>query len=77
MTLRIPKPNLFDKILKKFGKKRAVFIPENAHDKYGQHVYASCQKENFFKALFRPKGSELPEGTIDIYSSQGANRRCL
>lgn len=67
MTIKVPQPNAFDKILKYLGKKRAVFIPENAYEKHGQYVYALCKKENFCKALFRPKGAKLPEGTVDIY----------
>ena len=70
MTLRFPQPGLFDKILRRFGKKRAVFIPQNAHEKYGYDVYLTCHTENFFKALFRPKDARLPEGSVDLYSLQ-------
>ncbi len=55
MTIKIQKPNIFDKILKLFGKEREVIIPEGAkkiYRKYGPHVQIKAKKENFFKALF-------------------------
>jgi len=70
MTVKIPKPNFFDKLLKFLGKKRGVIVPTNAYEKYGQYVYASCQRESFWKALFRPKERDLPEDYVDIYTLQ-------
>ena len=75
MTVKIPKPNFFDKLLNFLGKKRGVIVPTNAYEKYGQYVYASCQRESFWKALFRPKGSNLPDDTADIYSLQPTFRK--
>jgi len=70
MTIKIPEPNIFDKILKSIGKKRAVKIPAKIYEKYGQHIYVVGQRENFWKAFMRPKNKKLPEGTVDIYSMQ-------
>jgi hypothetical protein len=55
MTIRIPDDNILDKILKLFGKKREIIMPEGAEEiyrKYGPHVQIKAKKENFFKALF-------------------------
>lgn len=52
------------------GKKRAVTIPKNIYEKYGQYTYAYCEKESFLKALLRSKNNDLPEGTVDIYYLQ-------
>jgi len=66
MTVKIPKPNFFDKLLKFLGKKRGVIVPTNAYEKYGQYVYASCQRESFWKALFRSKSKPFPENVFDL-----------
>jgi len=58
MTIKIQQPDMFDDILKMFGKKRAVYMPENPK-KYG---YYQAKRENFFKALFRSSARPLPEG---------------
>lgn len=68
MTIKLPQPNIFDKILKLIGKKRGVIISTNAYEKYGQYAYVAGQRESFWKALVRPKGQRLPEGTVDIYA---------
>lgn len=70
MTIKIPEPNILDKFLKFIGKKRAVKIPTNVYEKYGQHAYVVGHRESFWKALIRPKNKELPEGTADIFSMQ-------
>jgi len=68
MTIKVPTPNIYDRILKFFGKKRGVIIPTDFYKKFGQYVYAKAKRENFWKALLRPKGQNLPEGVVDIYS---------
>jgi hypothetical protein len=71
MTIRIPETNITDKVLKFFGKKRGVKLPTEAYEKFGHHVYAKAQKENFWKALLRPRHKELPEGMVDLYAMNG------
>jgi len=58
MTIKIQQPDVFDNILKMFGKKRAVYVPKNPH-KYGYYV---AKRENFFQALFRSSAKPLPDG---------------
>ena len=56
MTIRIPPENFLDKILKFFGKKREVIIPESVDKIYkerGPYVQIMAEREGFFKALFR------------------------
>jgi hypothetical protein len=64
----MPDLNIFDKFLKSIGKKRGVRYPVEAYAKYGQSVYIKATKENFWKAFFRSKHQDLPEGYIDLYS---------
>ena len=66
MTIKIPKPNFFDYILKVLGKKRAVKISDGVYEKFGPYVYAKAQKENFWQALLRPKGVNPPKDYIYI-----------
>ncbi|MEE8431311.1 MAG: hypothetical protein V3S16_08685 [Candidatus Desulfatibia sp.] len=68
MTIKLPKENIFDRILKVMGKKRGYKIPWEAYEKLGPYVYAIAEKESFWKALFRPKNKELPEGYLNMYS---------
>lgn len=68
MTIIIPEPNVLDKILKCLGKRRGVFIPTGLLNEEGVDAYLSWQKEGFLNSLSRPKGEDLPEGTIDIFS---------
>lgn len=67
MTLKLPQPDILDIILKKFGKKRAVFFPTEDLKKHGKYSTSMCKKENFFISLFRSKNDDLPEGTLDIF----------
>jgi hypothetical protein len=56
MTIKIPPENIFDKILKIFGKERKIIIPSEAdkiYRKLGQHVQILAKRENFFKALLK------------------------
>ncbi len=60
MTIKIQPPNIFDKIVAIFGKKRAVYIPEKAMGgKYG--IY-EARRENILLALLRPENKPLPKG---------------
>lgn len=70
MTIKIPDPNLADKILKFYGKKRGVIFPDQAYTKFGPHIYAVAKRESFWKALLRPRNQDLPAGMIDIFSFQ-------
>ncbi len=65
MTIRFPDRNISDKILKYLGKKRGLILPKDYSDQPGRHVYAKAIKENFWKALFRPKSVQFPENVID------------
>jgi hypothetical protein len=65
MTLRIPDPNIGDKILRLFGKKRALIIPKVRVERKEIDIYAVAVKESFWKALFRPRKSQLPNGSVD------------
>jgi hypothetical protein len=54
MTIKIQEPNIFDKILGFFGKKRGfVLHKENLYEKWGPYATFVIPRENFFKALFR------------------------
>ena len=50
------------------GKKRGIRYPSGVAEKFGRFVDIKGIKENFWKALFRSKNKELPEGFIDLYS---------
>jgi hypothetical protein len=65
MTLRIPDPNIGDKILRLFGKKRALIIPKVRVERKEIDIYAVAVKESFWKALFRSRKSQLPDGSVD------------
>lgn len=66
MTIKIQEPNILDKILGLFGKKRGFVLPkENPYEKYGPYVTFSVPRENFFNALFRSSADDLPEGIFD------------
>ncbi len=68
MTIKMPEPNFADRALKILGKKRGVIIPSAEYEKIGPYSYAVAQKENFFKALFRPANQALPDGMVDIHA---------
>ncbi|MFC1577614.1 hypothetical protein ACFL36_01250 [Thermodesulfobacteriota bacterium] len=68
MTIKRPKPNIFDKFLKFIGKRRGVKLPLEAYERFGQYAYAKAIKESFWKSLFRAKDKELPEGYVDLYT---------
>ena len=68
MTIKMPEKTICDWILKALGKKRGVHIPTGTYEKYGPYAYSTATKENFFRALLRPKDADLPEGMVDIDS---------
>jgi len=68
MTIRLPKFSFGDRILKTLGKKRGLRLPAEAHEKFGPYVSALAQKESFWKALFRSKNADLPDGYVDLFS---------
>lgn len=58
MTIKIPRENIFDKILKLVKKERKVIISDNAYKVYqnkGPYVQIRGKRENFWKVLFRIK----------------------
>ena len=68
MTIQMPKKNAGDRILEKFGKKRAVFIPDPQQIGLGPHVHMTARRESFLRALFRPAGAPLKEGwSLTLY----------
>jgi hypothetical protein len=69
MTIKIPHKRIGDRVLKALGKKRGVQIPTEAHNQFGHYAYATAKKESFLRALFRPKDEPLPEGMVDLDSS--------
>jgi hypothetical protein len=67
MTIKLPQPNLLDKLLRSLGKKRGVVIPIYSYDELGRFSYYFARKESLIKALFRSSKTDLPEGLIDIF----------
>jgi hypothetical protein len=65
MTIRIPEPDTGDRILRYFGKKRALIFPNGRLEAQGIDVYATAIKESFWAALLRPRNSQLPAGAAD------------
>jgi len=65
MTIRIPDPNIGDKILRYFGKKRALLFPNGKLEAQGIDVYATAVKESFWAALLRPRVTQMPDGAVD------------
>jgi hypothetical protein len=66
MTIKIPRKSIGDRVLKALGKKRGLQISSRPYERFGRYAYFSATKESFWKALFRPRNAELPEGMIDI-----------
>ena len=65
MTIRIPDPSIADRILRLLEKKRALIFPYGRLKAQGIDVYATAVKESFWRALLRPRASQLPEGSFD------------
>ena len=67
MTIQLPQPNFFDKLLHSLGKKRGVSIPICSDDESGRFAYHFAAKESLVKSLFRSSKADLPEGMVDIF----------
>jgi hypothetical protein len=65
MTIRIPEPSIGDKVLRLFGKKRALVIPKVRVERKEIDIYAVAVKESFWKALLRSRKAQLPAGSVD------------
>ena len=68
MTIRLPQISFGDRILKTLGKKRGLRLPSEAYEKLGPYVSVAAQKESFWKAFFRSKNADLPDGYVDLFS---------
>ena len=58
MTVRIPPENILDKVLRLFGKKREIVVPNNSDrtlKSNGPYKQVKARREGFLKALFRRK----------------------
>jgi len=64
MTIKLPKPDICDKLLSLIGKKRALRIPPGIYERFGPYVYGQAEKESFWRALGRPKNEDPPEGWV-------------
>ena len=64
MTIRIPKPDIFDDILRLLGKRRAVYIPPKADEEFGRYSIVVAKKESFIKALISSKDRILSGGWV-------------
>ena len=64
MTIRLPKPDVFDDILRLLGKRRAVYIPPNVDKEFGPYSIIVGKKESFIKALISSKNRILPKGWV-------------
>ena len=70
MTIRIPEPSIGDKVLRLFGKKRALIIPKVRVERKEIDIYAVAVKESFWRALLRPRKSQLPDGSVNYENFQ-------
>ena len=64
MTIRLPEPDVFDRILRLLGKKRAVYIPSNVDKEFGPYSIIVGKKESFIKALICSKDRILSDGWV-------------
>ena len=64
MTIRLPKPDVFDDILRLLGKRRAVYIPPNVDKEFGPYSIIVGKKESFIKALISSKDRVLSDGWV-------------
>mgnify|MGYP001172910445 FL=1 len=62
MTIRFSEPTVGDKFLALIDRKRAVYIPANIYKTFGPYVIVQAKKESFWRALFRAKDQNPPEG---------------
>ncbi|MBS3759080.1 MAG: hypothetical protein KGY61_10505 [Desulfobacterales bacterium] len=75
MSVDIPRPNIFDRLLKGLGKPRGVIIPEDAHQYHGKAKRIVCKKESVWISLWRSKKKGLPEDRADIFLLQKIYRK--
>ena len=68
MTIRLPKPDVFDDILRLLGKRRAVYIPPNVDKEFGPYSIIVAKKESFIKALISSNERKLPNGWVFLDS---------
>ena len=72
MTIKLQQPNMFDKILGFFGKKRGFVLPEdNPYQKWGPYVTYVIPRENFIKALLRLNKHNADNILHDIKDIEG------
>jgi len=38
-----------------------------AYEKFGPYFYAQTYKDSFWRALFRSRNQDLPEGLVDVF----------
>lgn len=68
MTWRIPKESWIDQLLKRIGKRRAVFVSDGvSYRRWGPYGNFFMVKESWIRAFLRPKGAPLPLGSRDLY----------
>ena len=75
MTIKVPPDNIWDNILKLFGKKRRIVMPESVdkiYEKFGQYAIIKDRKENFWKALFRKSKNDENSNTMHSLTDEGA-----
>jgi len=65
--MKIPQLSLADKLLRILGKKRGLLFPSGQYKKFGPYAIGMAGTESFFRALFRSKNEDLPDGMIDIF----------
>ena len=70
MTIVIPKPDLFDRLLRILGKTRGVAVHGETTDPNSTQSYVAPKKESPLRALLRASDTPLPDGMIDIFTLQ-------
>ncbi len=75
MPVKIPEPNLLDRLLRKCGKTRGVVIPGNTHCCHGKEQVVNCRKESILESILRSRNQELPSDRADIFVLQKIYRR--
>jgi len=64
MTIRLPKPDVFDDILRLLGKRRPVYIPPKVDKELGSYSIIVAKKESFIKTLISSKNRILSDGWV-------------
>ena len=73
MTIKVPKLNVFDKLLYSLGKKRGVLLPMKTDNATAKYSYYMGRKESFWRAFLRPNEESLPMGMIDLFKYHNTN----